>query len=143
MFTTRADLGSSVRCAGTGPSLNGSDGPPRMLPMGFEPTSEQLSDKGEGFSEDDGAILCVDGILPSLEVNGGKLVSDSVFSSLVDTLLQSSVPSPISEFTDGLIVKLERSSGPLGMVSVADFPGLGDLSGVGSEAACEDAPLIR
>lgn len=81
--------------------------------MGFEPTSEQLSDKGEGFSEDDGVILCVDGILPSLEVNGGKLVSESVFSSLVDTLLQSSVPSPISEFADGLIVKLEHSSGPL------------------------------
>lgn len=130
-------MGSSVRCAGTCPSLNGTDGPPRMLPMGSEPTSEQLSDKGEGFSEpeNDGAILC-DGILPSFKVNGGKLVFDSVFSSLVDTLLQSSVPSPISEFADGLIVKLERSSGPLGsMVSVADFPGLGDLSGVDSESA--------
>jgi hypothetical protein len=57
----------------------------------------------------------------------------------VDTLLQSSVPSPISEFADGLIVKLECSSGPLGMVSISDFPGLGDLSGVGSESACEDS----
>jgi hypothetical protein len=61
----------------------------------------------------------------------------------VDTLLQSSVPSPISELTYGLIVKLERSFGPLCMVSVVDFPGLVDLLCVGSGSACEDSSVEK
>lgn len=105
-------MGTSVGCAGLGPSHSRTDGSSRIFLIGSEPAKEQL----RGFSED----------------VGGNLISDGVLSSSVDTQAQSSVPSPISELAGGHIVKPDRSSWPLGMVFVAVFPGLGNLSSVGS-----------
>lgn len=137
--TTGTGLGTSVGCAGAGPSRSHTDGSLRIFLIGSEPAKEQLM----GFSEDVGGNIVANDILPSSEVNRGNLVSDGVLSSSVDTQAQSSVPSPISELAGGHMVKPDRSSWPLGMVFVADFPGLGNLSSVGSELAFEDQPVEK